>query len=134
MIMNRKHQHQSQQTSVLVVANQEPPCSQLGDLLAQAGLQITHTPCPHQAAKALQTPTYSAAIIHQNTAPDTLTHFCQTARSANEQLTIIAILTHHDEELETALFASGVDDVVTDHHTPQAITKRLTTRLRHKKT
>ena len=68
-------------------------------------------------------------IVHHSAAPDALADFCREVRSADERLVIIPSVAGGDEGLELELFDSGVDDVVTDRHTPQAVAKRLAVRV-----
>jgi DNA-binding response OmpR family regulator len=133
IIMNCDRKSESQRQSlagkVLLVDNGESAWPQVTGLLEQVGLQTTQTPCRSEASEALASKEYSAVIIHQNTAPDSLTAFCRTARAGNEQLVIIPAVIACDESLELKLFASGVDDIVTDTHTPQALAKRIAVRI-----
>ena len=68
-------------------------------------------------------------IIHHSAAADALAAFCREVRSADARLVIIPYVAGCDEKLELELFDSGVDDVITDRHTPQAVAKRLAVRI-----
>ena len=91
------------------------------------GFHTTHAAGLGEACEALGSGDYSAVIIHHSAAADGLAAFCREARSADRRLVIIPCVTCYAEELE--LFDSGVDDVITDRHTPQAVAKRLAVRL-----
>ena len=117
---------------VLLVDAGEPICVQIAGALQQAGFDITQTTGLDEAREALESGDYSAVIIHHGAVPDALAAFCRDARSGDEQLVIIPALTGWDERLELELFDIGVDDVITDRHTPQAVAKRLAVRLRRR--
>ena len=123
--MSSNCQSQSQSHSILLVGVAEPGGMQIAESLRDAGFQTTQTPRRNEAQQALASGQYAAVLIRQDAARDTLTAFCRTARAGNDQLVIIPALTGRDERLELELFGIGVDDVVADHHTPQAIAKRL---------
>ena len=114
---------------ILLVGGSQSRCAEIAGALQQAGFDITQTAGLGEACEALGSGDYSAVIIHHSAAADALAAFCREARSADRRLVIIPSLTRCDEKLELELFDSGVDDVVTDRHTPQAVAKRLAVRI-----
>ena len=120
-------QYQGQR--VLLVNAGQPIFAKVAGAIEQARFDITQTPGLGEAREALGSGDYSAVIIHHSAAPDALAAFCREARSADERLVIIPSLAGCDEKLELELFDIGVDDVITDRHTPQALAKRLAVRL-----
>ena len=124
-----KSQGQCECGKVLLVDNGEAVWPQIVKTIQQAGFQTTHSPCGQEANEVLQAGGYSAVIIHQSAAPDALAAFCRDARSGDEQLVIIPMPIGCNERLESELFDIGVDDIVTDRHTPQALATYLAVRI-----
>jgi len=123
-------QYQGQR--VLLVNAVESVCAEIARAIEQAGFHTTHAPGFGEAREALGSGDYSAVIIRHSAAADGLAAFWREARSADGRLVIIPAVGRFDEKLEGELFEGGVDDVITDRHTPKAAAKRLTVRLRRR--
>jgi len=123
---------QCQYQEVLLVDAREPICVEIAGALQQGGFSATQIAGLDEAGEVLSAGGCSAVIIHHSAAADGLVAFCREARSDDERLVVIPVLTGCDEKLELELFDGGVDDVVTDRHTPQAVAKRLAVRLRRR--
>ncbi len=115
--------------SVLLVYDSRSGCDLMACRLGDLGFDCSCANHAKDALKELSSDQYSAVIIHQAAAGDGIASFCRQVRATNRRLVMFASLTDHDENLELELFATDVDDVVTDHHPPACVAKRIAIRL-----
>jgi DNA-binding response OmpR family regulator len=115
--------------SVLLVYASQSGYDTMACRLGDLGFYCSHAHHAKEALKELTSDQYSAVIIHQGAAGNNMANFCRQVRAISRRLVIFASLTDHNEKLELALFAVDVDDVVTDHHPPACVAKRIAIRL-----
>jgi DNA-binding response OmpR family regulator len=114
---------------ILLICSRRSGRERIAQPLGYTGFDCSRIHGAQEAVKELANAQYSAVIVHQDALGNGLADFCRQARSADHRLVIIASVSDHSESLELELFGCGVDDIVTDTHTPQALAKRIAVRL-----
>ncbi len=115
--------------NILLVYSSRSGCKRIAYRLDDLGFNCSRAHHAKEALKELTSNQYSAVIIHQGAAGNNMTDLCRQVRAASRKLIIFASITDHNEKLELELFASEVDDIVTDRHPPACVAKRIAIRL-----